>query len=76
MFPRVDDYRSDIDFETEEMIGGVVYKVMGADLPHAKRNGHLDYLLRGVAAPGYIVASDLKTRVSHEDDVCFATRSR
>ncbi|MCP4657611.1 MAG: hypothetical protein GY856_19570, partial [bacterium] len=30
---RVDDYRDDIDFETEEMIGGVVYKVMGADYP-------------------------------------------
>jgi len=70
-FPRVDDYRTDIDFETEEMIGGVVYQVMGADLPHARRNGHLDYLLQGVAAPGYGVATDLKTRHDVEDD--FAT---
>ncbi|MCP4664410.1 MAG: hypothetical protein GY856_54195 [bacterium] len=30
---RVDDYRDDIDFETEEMIGGGVYKVMGSDFP-------------------------------------------
>ncbi len=72
-FPAVDDYRSDIDFENQEMIGGVVYDVLGADYPHAQRNGHLDYLLRGVAAPGYSVASDLKTRVSHEDD--FASDS-
>ena len=71
--PRVDDYRDDIDFESEEMIGGVVYKVMGADYPHAQRNAHLDYLLRGLAAPGYTVASDLKTRVSGDDD--FASDS-
>lgn len=71
--PRVDDYRTDIDFESEEMIGGVVYKVMGADFPHANRNAHLDYLLLGVAAPGYTVASDLKTRVSGDDD--FASDS-
>jgi hypothetical protein len=72
-FPRVDDYRTDIDFETEEMVGGVVYKVMGADLPHAECNGQLDYLLQGVAAPGYAVTTDLKTRHDVEDD--FATDS-
>jgi hypothetical protein len=72
-FPRVDDYRTDIDFETEEMIGGVVYKVMSADLPHAQRNGQLDYLLQGVATPGYTVATDLKTRHDVDDD--FATDS-
>ncbi len=71
--PRVDDYRTDIDFESQEMIGGVVYDVMSADFPHAQCNGHLDYLLRGVAAPGYSIASDLKTRVSHDDD--FASDS-
>ncbi len=70
-WPRVDDYRSDIDFESQEMIGGVVYDVMGADYPHARRNGHLDYLLQGIAAPGYGIASDLKTRVADDDD--FAT---
>ena len=48
-FPHVDDYRTDIDFESEEMIGGVVYDVMSADLPHTRRNGHLDYLLQGLA---------------------------
>ncbi len=70
---RVDEYRTDIDFENEEMVGGVVYQVFGADYPHAKRNGHLDYLLQGIAAPGYSTASDLKTRVAGEDD--FASDS-
>lgn len=72
-WPRVDDYRSDIDFESQEMIGGVVYDVMGSDYPHARRNGHLDYLLQGLAAPGYGITSDLKTRVDDEDD--FASDS-
>lgn len=72
-FPRVDDYRTDIDFETEEMVGGVVYQVMSADLPHAQRNAHLDYLLAGVAVSGYTVANDLKTRHDVDDD--FATDS-
>ncbi len=71
--PRVDDYRTDIDFENEEMVGGVVYQVFGADYPHARRNGHLDYLLQGIAAPGYGTASDLKTRVDDDDD--FASDS-
>ena len=72
-WPQVDDYRTDIDFESQEMIDGVVYDVMGSDYPHARRNGHLDYLLQGIAAPGYGTASDLKTRVDEEDD--FASDS-
>ncbi len=71
--PRVDDYRTDIDFENEEMVGGVVYQVFGADYPHAKHNGDLDYLLRGLAVPGYSSASDLKTRVAEDSD--FASDS-
>ena len=72
-FPRVDEYRTDIDFETEEMIGGVVYEVMGADLPHARSNGHLDYLLQGIAAKGYGVATDLKTRHAVDDEFASDT---
>jgi hypothetical protein len=69
----VDDYMTDIDFHSEEKIGGKVYKTMGSELPHAAQNGEIDYVLRGLLKADYCVASDLKTRFAAESD--FASDS-
>ena len=69
----VDDYMTDIDFRSEEKIGGKVYQTMGSELPHAAQNGEIDYILRGLLTSDYCVASDLKTRFAEESD--FASDS-
>ncbi len=69
----VDEHMRDLDFRTEEKVGGVVYKTMGSGLPHAAQNGEIDYVLRGLLKPTYCVASDLKTRFEAESD--FASDS-
>lgn len=69
----VDEHMEDIDFRSEEKIGGKVYKTMGSELPHAAQNGEIDYVLRGLLKSDYCVASDLKTRFDEESD--FASDS-
>ncbi len=69
----VDDHMTDIDLRTEEKVGGVAYKTMGSELPHAAQNGEIDFVLRGLLKPTYCVASDLKTRFEAESD--FASDS-
>jgi len=72
-FPHVDDHLDPPEVTRWERIDGRRVLAMPADFPHATRHGDLDYVLRGKVAPGYRVASDLKTRFEKESD--FASDS-
>jgi hypothetical protein len=69
-FPRVDDQL--VRPETrEELVRGRAVVALPAKEPHAERHYELDYLTRGVLAPGYVGATDLLTRAGPKSD--FAT---
>jgi hypothetical protein len=69
-FPRVDDQL--VRPETrEELVRGRAVVATPAKEPHAERHYELDYLTRGVLAPGYVGATDLLTRAGPQSD--FAT---
>jgi hypothetical protein len=69
-FPRVDDHL--VEPETrEEMLRGERIIAQPANPPHAERHADLDYVTRAHVAPGYVVASDLLTRVGPKSN--FAT---
>jgi len=72
-FPHVDDHLDPPEVTRWERIDGRRVLAMPADAPHATRHSDLDYVLRGKVAPGYRVASDLKTRFEKESD--FASDS-
>lgn len=72
-FPHVDDHLDPPEVTRWERIDGRRVLAMPADYPHATRHSDLDYVLRGKVAPGYRVASDLKTRFEKESD--FASDS-
>lgn len=62
-FPSLDDDL--VRPETrEEMVGGRLLLSPPAKEPHAERHHELDFVTRGVVAPGYIGATDLLTRTS------------
>ncbi|HEX9732725.1 MAG TPA: Uma2 family endonuclease [Thermoanaerobaculia bacterium] len=72
-FPHVDDHLDPPEVTRWERIDGRRVLAMPAEYSHATRHGELDYVLRGKVAPGYRVASDLKTRFAKESD--FASDS-
>lgn len=69
--PRVDDHLVEPETSREEMVRGQRIYAAPAKPPHAERHAELDYVIRAYAAPGYIAASDLLTRVGPRSD--FAT---
>ena len=69
-FPRLDDHL--VRPETrEEMVDGRLVLALPALEPHAEQHYQLDYVTRGVLAPGYVGATDLLTRASKSSQ--FAT---
>ncbi|HEX9735625.1 MAG TPA: Uma2 family endonuclease [Thermoanaerobaculia bacterium] len=72
-FPHVDDHLDPPEVTRWERIDGRRLLAMPAEARHATRHGELDYVLRGKVAPGYRVASDLKTRFAKGSD--FASDS-
>jgi hypothetical protein len=55
----------------EELVRGRAVVALPAKEPHAERHFELDYVTRGVLAPGYVGATDLLTRAGAWSD--FAT---
>jgi hypothetical protein len=69
-FPRVDEQI--VRPETrEELVRGRAVVATPAKEQHAERHYEIDYLTRGVLAPGYVGATDLLTRSGPKSD--FAT---
>lgn len=69
-FPRVDDRLVRPETREERVDGELVLAVPAND-PHADQHHHLNYVTRGVLAPGYVGATDLLTRFDDVSD--FAT---
>ncbi len=69
----VDDHLDPPEVTRWERIGGRRLEALPANAPHAMRHGDLDYVVRGKVAPGYRVASDLKTRFDVESDFASDT---
>jgi hypothetical protein len=51
-----------------EMVGGVVYRTMGANPPHATQHARVARLFEDCLAAGYEVAVDMLTRASKKTD--------
>ena len=67
-FPAVDDHLVVPEITRDEIINGRRVVAFPAEAPHANQQTELGYVVRGKAASGYQVSSDLLTRVSEKSD--------
>ncbi len=70
-WPAVDDHLVKPEVTRDEMIRGRVIQAMPANPPHADRQGQLAYVLGAHVRPGYVMSTELLTRVAPKSD--FAT---
>lgn len=72
-WPAVDDYLDEPETTRWERVGGQRVWASPSKLEHAAPHMRLDYLVAAHARPGYVGASDLKTRVSDDDEFASDT---
>jgi hypothetical protein len=70
-FPPVDEHIVKPEVSREEVIRGRKIQTMGANPEHADAHARADFVLTAHVCAGYVVSSDLLTRVSHGSN--FAT---
>ncbi|MFV8751516.1 hypothetical protein ACNOYE_13305 [Nannocystaceae bacterium ST9] len=70
-FPRLDDHLVQPEVTRDEMVRGRRVVALPANPPHADRHSDLDYVIRGHAAKGTVVSTDMITRLDEGSD--FAT---
>jgi len=75
-FPRLDDHLVVPEVTRDEIIKGRRVVAMPALAPHGDQNSELDFVLRGLVAPGYQVSTDLLTRVAKDSDFASDTSIR
>jgi len=72
-WPPVDEYLDPPEITRYERVGGKRIVAMPADAEHAEPHLRLDYLIGAHVREGYVGASDLKTRVSKDDEYASDT---
>ncbi len=72
-WPAVDEHLDEPETTRWERVGGQRMWASPAKLEHAAPHMQLDYLVAAHARPGYIGASDLKTRVSDDEEFASDT---
>lgn len=74
-FPRIDDHLIKPEVSQFELIRGREVDVSGSDPPHADAQSRLSFLILAHVAAGFIVASELLTRMAEKSnfatDVCI-----
>lgn len=65
--PAVDDHIVEPETRWEMLDGELIY-AEPAEPPHAEAHSQLDFIVRGLAAPGYKTASDMLTRTGHRSN--------
>jgi hypothetical protein len=70
-WPEVDDHLVEPEVTRHEIVRGVQLMAPPALEPHADQQSRLDYLLQAHVRPGYVVSTELLTRVAPRSD--FAT---
>lgn len=70
-FPRIDDHLVKPEVSRFELIRGREVDVSGADPPHADAQARLAFLIMAHVVAGFVVSTELLTRVAHGSD--FAT---
>jgi len=75
IFPRIDDHLIKPEVSQFELIRGREVDVSGADPPHADAQSRLSFLILAHVVAGFIVASELLTRMAEKSnfatDVCI-----
>ena len=72
-WPPVDEYLDPPEVTRYERVGGRRMVAMPAHAEHAEPHLRLDYLIGAHVREGYVGASDLKTRVSEDDEYASDT---
>lgn len=74
-FPRIDDHLIEPEVSQFELIRGREVDVSGSDPPHADAQSRLSFLILAHVVTGFIVASELLTRMAEKSnfatDVCI-----
>jgi hypothetical protein len=73
VFPRVDEHLVEPEVTRDEIIEGRRVVAFPASPPHARKQTDLDYVVRALVAPGYLVATDLLTRHGAKSDFASDT---
>jgi hypothetical protein len=67
-WPALDDHLVKPEASRDEVVRGRRIQAMAANPPHADQQSRLDYLLNAHARPGYVVSTELLTRVGLKSD--------
>ena len=67
-FPRLDDHLVVPEVTRDEIIKGRRVVSHPAQRPHGRQHSQLDFLVRGLVAPGHETSSDLLTRMGQDSD--------
>ena len=68
VFPALDDHLVVPEVTRDEVIKGRRVIAQPAQRPHARQHSQLDFVVRGLVAPGHETSSDLLTRIGEESD--------